>query len=261
MATVTQHAPGTFCWPELATLDQNGAKKFYTGLFGWTFKDTDMGPQGVYTIFQSDGADVGALYTMRDEEKAMMPPHWNAYVSVESADKSTVQAKELGATVIMEPFDVMEHGRMAILMDPAGAVFSVWEAKKHIGVNKLDEANSLCWTELMTKDAAKATDFYSKLLPWKPESMSMDGGMSYTVFKRGDASAGGMMQIQPEMGPIPPHWKSYFAVDDVDASAAKAQSLGGTVMVPAQNIPNMGRFAIIEDPSHAIFGIFGPEKK
>ena len=136
MATVTQHAPGTFCWPELATLDQNGAKKFYTGLFGWTFKDTDMGPQGVYTIFQSDGADVGALYTMRDEEKAMMPPHWNAYVSVESADKSTVQAKELGATVIMEPFDVMEHGRMAILMDPAGAVFSVWEAKKHIGVKK-----------------------------------------------------------------------------------------------------------------------------
>jgi predicted enzyme related to lactoylglutathione lyase len=261
MATVTQHAPGTFCWPELATLDQNAAKKFYTSLFGWTFNDTDMGPQGVYTIFQSDGADVAALYTMRDEEKTMAPPHWNAYVSVESADRATAKAKELGAKAIMDPFDVMEHGRMAILQDPTGAVFNVWEPKKNIGVGKIGEPNSLCWTELMTKDAVKAGDFYAKLLPWSTEAMNMPDAPPYTIFKRGDASAGGMMQIQPEMGPIPPHWLSYFMVDDTDAKLSKAQELGAQVLVPPTNIPNMGRFAIVKDAQGAAFGLFGPEKK
>src|SRR5688572_10688058 len=98
MATVTQHAPGTFCWPELATLDQNGAKSFYTSLFGWSFRDQDMGNNEVYTIFTINSADVGALYTMREEEKKMAPPHWNSYVAVESADQAAAKAKELGAT-------------------------------------------------------------------------------------------------------------------------------------------------------------------
>jgi uncharacterized protein len=260
MATVTQHAPGTFCWPELATLDETAAKKFYTSFFGWTYKDNDMGPGGVYTIFQSDGSDVAALYTMREEERKMAPPHWNAYVSVESADKTAAQAKQLGANVLLEPFDVMEHGRMAAIQDPTGAVFNLWEAKKHIGAIKVDEPNSLCWTELMTKDAAKAGDFYSKLLPWKTEAMNMPG-MAYTLFKRGDAGAGGMMELQPEMGPIPSHWLSYFMVDDCDAKLAKAQNLGAQILVPAQTVPNVGRFAILKDPQGAPFGILGPESK
>jgi predicted enzyme related to lactoylglutathione lyase len=219
-----------------------------------------MGPQGVYTIFQSDGSDVAALYTMREEEKKMAPPHWNAYVSVESADKAAARAKELGGTAIMEPFDVMEHGRMAILMDPTDAVFQVWEPRKNIGVGKIDEPNSLCWTELMTKDAAKAGDFYSKLFPWKTEAMSMPNAPPYTLFKRGEAGAGGMMQIQPEMGPIPSHWLSYFMVDDCDVETAKAQAEGAQILVPAQNVPNVGRFVILKDPQGAAIGLLGPAK-
>ncbi len=262
MATVTQHAPGTFCWPELATLDQNAAKGFYTSLFDWTFADADMGPGGVYTIFKSDGRDVAALYTMREEERRMAPPHWNAYVSVENADRSTARAKELGATVLSGPFDVMEAGRMAILQDPTGAVFNLWEARKSIGVGKIDEPNSLCWTELMTKDAARAAEFYSQLLPWKTEKMSGTPGVDYTLFTRGDAKAGGMMQMGPEMASAPTHWLSYFMVDDTDAKVAKAQALGAKqVIVPPQNIPNVGRFAILMDSQGAGFGILGPEKK
>lgn len=259
MATVTQHAPGTFCWPELATLDQNAAKTFYASMFGWSAHDTDMGQGQFYTIFRSKGSDVAALYTMREEERKMAPPHWNAYVAVESADQSAAKAKQLGGTVIMEPFDVMDAGRMAIVKDPTGAIFNVWEAKRNIGVGVLDEPNSLCWTELMTKDAAKAGAFYSGLLPWRTEAMNMPG-MSYTLFKRGDASAGGMMQIQPEMGPIPSHWMSYFMVEDCDSKVGKAQGLGAQIAVPAQTVPSVGRFAILKDPQGAMFAILGPEK-
>ena len=260
MPTVTQHAPGTFCWPELATLDQNGAKAFYTSLFGWTVTDHDMGPQGVYTIFQSDGADVAALYTMREEEKKMAPPRWNAYVSVESADKAAAKAKELGGTAIMEPFDVMDLGRMAILQDPTGGVFQVWEGRRNIGVGKLDEPGALCWTELMTRDAARAADFYTRLLPWDAQKMDMPG-VDYTLFKRGEASAGGLMQMGAEMKDVPTHWLSYFMVKDCDATVAKAQGMGSKAIVPGQNIPNVGRFAILHDPQGAVFGILGPETK
>jgi predicted enzyme related to lactoylglutathione lyase len=261
MPTVTQHAPGTFCWPELATLDQNGAKAYYTALLGWTVNDHDMGPQGVYTVFQSDGADVAALYSMRDEEKKMGPPHWNAYVSVESADQAAAKAKQLGGTVIAEPFDVMDLGRMAVLQDPTGAFFEVWEGRKNIGVGKLDEPGALCWTELMTRDAARAADFYTRLLSWKTEKMQGVTGADYTVFKRGEKSAAGMMPMGPEMKEVPVHWLSYFMVQDCDAAVAKSQSLGGGLIMPGQNIPGTGRFAILKDPQGAPFGILGPETK
>ena len=259
MATVTQHVPGTFCWPELGTLDQNGAKKFYGSLFGWSFRDNEIGNGEIYTIFTQGGADVGALYTLREQERKMAPPHWNAYVAVESADRSAEKAKQLGGTVLMDPFDVTDAGRMAVIQDPTGAVISLWEAKKHIGVGLLDEPNSLCWTELMTTDAGKASAFYTGLLPWKTEDMSTPG-MDYTLYKRGEANAGGMMKIQPQMGPIPSHWMSYFKVDDCDAKIAKAHGLGGKTLVPAQTVPGVGRFAILTDPQGAAFAILGPVK-
>ena len=126
MPTVTTHAPGTFNWPELATTDQNAAKKFYTTLFDWQATDDDMGPGGVYTIFKRDGKAVAALYTLKaDMRKQGVPPLWGSYISVENADASAAQAKTLGGKVIMEPFDVMEHGRMAVITDPQGAVFAL----------------------------------------------------------------------------------------------------------------------------------------
>jgi predicted enzyme related to lactoylglutathione lyase len=262
MATVTQHAPGTFCWPELVTIDQAGAKKFYTSLFGWTFEDSPLDQGGTYTMLKLKGMDVGALHQMDKERQSQgIPPHWGAYVSVESADQATTKAKSLGANVLMEPFDVMDVGRMAILQDPTGAVFQVWEARKHIGASVLDEPGSLCWTELMTNDPAKAEAFYKGLLPWQSETMPMGPAGNYTVFKRAQTPAAGMMKIQPEMGPIPAHWLSYFAVEDCNVTAAHAKDLGGKVGVPPTNVPNVGRFAVIQDPQGAYFGILGPEKK
>src|SRR5262249_9657369 len=133
MPTVTTHAPGTFSWPELSTSDPNAAKKFYTTLFGWQFKDNDMGPAGVYTIFTREGKDCASVYKMNaNQTQTGMPPYWGTYITVESADQAVAKAKSLGGTVLQEPFDVMDFGRMAVITDPQGATFCVWQAKKSI---------------------------------------------------------------------------------------------------------------------------------
>jgi len=255
MATTTQHAPGTFCWPELATTDQPGAKQFYSSLLGWETVDSDMGGGEFYTMLNLKDRPLGALYNMRAEERASgAPPHWNSYVSVESADRSAAKAKGLGGTLLAQPFDVMDVGRMAIIQDPTGAIFCIWQAKKHTGAAVLNEVGALCWTELMTSDAGKAQAFYTGLFGWKAEAMPM-GPMTYTIYKNGDAQAGGMMQITPEMGPIPSNWMVYFAVSDCDGTVAKAGTLGGKTVVPPTDIPNIGRFATLQDPQGAYFSI------
>lgn len=112
---------------------------------------------------------------------------------------------------------------------------------------------TFCWNELMTTDTAKAGEFYSKLLGW--EQTPFPGDMPYTMFKIGEQSAGGMGSITPEMGNVPPHWMSYITVDDVDASAKKAEELGGKVVVPPTDIPNVGRFTLVTDPTGANIGL------
>ncbi len=255
MATTTQHAPGTFCWPELASIDQPGAKTFYTKLFGWSFKDQDMGNGEHYTMFQLKDRDVAALYTMRKEERDTgAPPHWNSYVSVASADETAAKAAKLGGTIVLPAFDVFDSGRMAFLQDPTGAMFGVWQAKNHHGVGALDEVGAMTWTELLTNDTGKAQSFYTGLFPWKAEAKPM-GPMVYTLFLRGDAMAGGMMEITKEMGPIPPHWMVYFSVADCDATVAKVGALGGKVMLPPHEVPGIGRFSILQDPQGAHFAV------
>ena len=249
-----EYAPGTFCWVELGTSDSEAAKKFYTELFGWDFTDNPVGPGMIYTILKQDGKDVGALYQLMPEMTAQgIPPHWLSYVSVTSADETAAKAKEAGGTLMKEPFDVFTVGRMAVVRDPTSAVFALWQAGTHHGAGVVNVPNSLVWNELMTTDTAKAGDFYATLFGWTKDVQQF--GMQYTIFKNGDRGAGGMFAIAPEMGPVPPNWTVYFAVDDCDATAEKAASLGGQIMKPAEDIPGVGRFAILLDPQRAAFAI------
>lgn len=252
MTQVTRHEPGSFCWPELATTDPAGAKKFYAGLFGWTANDQPAGPDVVYSILQLGGRDAGALYELeKAQQERGVPPHWNTYVSVESADEAAKNAKELGATVIAGPFDVMEAGRMAILQDPTGAVFCVWQAGTNIGARVINEPGALCWCELDTNDTESAGRFYTKLFGWAAKESPQ-----YTEFRRDGTPIGGMMRIPKEWGDVPPNWLPYFAVADCDATAAKAKDLGGSVTVPPTDIPNVGPFAVLQDPQGAVFAIY-----
>jgi uncharacterized protein len=256
MADIDSLPPGSFCWPELATSDQKAGTAFYAKLFGWSQDDHDMGPAGVYSVFQMRGRDVAAATSLRAEEKQHgVPPHWNTYISVASADAAVARAKELGAKVLAPPFDVMEDGRMAVLADPTGAVFQVWQPKKTPGTRIQGENGSLCWSELYTHDTGAAETFYKQLFGW---SAKTGGTPPYTEYHLGGRGIGGMMAIQPEWGKMPPNWVPYFMVANVDASADTANSLGANVGVKPMDIPNVGRFAMIADPQGAMFAIFTP---
>jgi predicted enzyme related to lactoylglutathione lyase len=255
MQETPSFAPGTFCWVELATTDNEAAKKFYTGLFGWTIDDRPMGPGMVYTMLNLAGKQAGALYKMEQDLITQgVPSHWSSYVLVTSADETAAKAKELGATIFAGPFDVATHGRMAVIQDPTGAVFALWEAKDHPGAGVVNVPNSFCWNELMTTDTAKDGDFYTGLFGWGKNTQNF-GPLEYTMFANGERPAGGMLKITPEMGPIPPNWLVYFAVDDCDAKTQKAKELGASVMKPPDDIPSIGRFSILTDPQGAAFAL------
>ena len=252
MSEVTRHEPGSFCWPELATTDDGAAKKFSTTLFNWSFEDSPAGPDMIYTMLKKKGKNVGALYKLGPQQKGV-PPHWNVYVAVTSADETAKKAKELGGKLLMEPFDVMDVGRMAIIQDQQGAMISLWQAKKHIGAEVINEPDSLCWAELDTTDTESARKFYTGLFGWGAKVSEQ-----YTEWQRGGTSIGGLMKIPKEWGPVPPNWLVYFMVSDVDATTKKAGSLGGQAIVPPTDIPKTGRFSVIRDPQGAVFASFKP---
>lgn len=254
MAETTSHAPGAFSWVELGTTDQKAAKEFYGKLFGWAFRDQDMGPGGVYTTFTLKGKAVGAAYTLDPKTHGGVPAHWMPYVATADADASARRAVELHGTLAAPAFDVMDYGRMAVLTDPTGAAISVWQAKSHHGLEIVDEPGAFCWGQLNTNDTAKAEAFYTSLFGWNAKTGS-DGGMTYTEWITGGKPIGGMMTLPPGAG-APPHWLSYFAVADCDATAAKAASLGATTHVPPKDIPGMGRFAVFADKQGAAFAIY-----
>jgi uncharacterized protein len=258
VADVASHTPGTFSWPELATTDQKAGCAFYAGLFGWEVRDQPMGPGDTYSMFQMRGKPVAAAYTMRADEKQMgVPPHWNAYATVANVDDSAKKAESLGGKVVAPPFDVMDAGRMAVLQDPTGAIFQIWQPKRSIGAMILNEPGALCWTELTTSDTKAAETFYTSLLGWTAKHSAPGGPMEYTEFSVAGRPSIGMMAKPAGMpAHIPSYWMPYFQVASADASAARAQELGAKLMVPPQDIPNTGRFAIVSDPQGAMFAVF-----
>lgn len=254
---MTSYAPGSFCWFELATNDAAAAKSFYSNIFGWQSHDSPMGDGSVYTMLMKDGADVGALYGLdKTQLERGVPPHWNLYVSVENVDESTAKAKSLGGKAIMEPFDVMEHGRMSVIQDPTGAMLCLWQPRGHKGAGVIGENNAFCWYELYTNDPEAAKTFYTQLFGW-----GIGGDANYTEWKNGDVAMGGMMKIMPEWGNVPPHWIGYVMVDDCDATVAKIKANGGKLFVEPMDIPNMGRFAVGDDPQGAGFAVFALAKQ
>ena len=255
MPTMTQHALGTFCWPECATNDSAGTKKFYSDLLGWTWKDIPMGESFTYHIAELRGSEVAAMFQIDDAMRAQgVPPHWAAYVSVASADEAAAKAQQLGGKLVMGPMDVMDHGRMAVLVDPIGATFAVWQAKKHCGVGMLGEPGSLGWTQLNASDPGKAKPFYTALLGWKTDEMKSPDGGTYTTWQKSDGGAGGMMSMPPGTG-APSHWLTYWLVADAREAHAKAGSLGAKTFVPPTDVPGMLTFAVLQDPQGVMFAV------
>jgi len=249
------NSPGLFCWVELGTTDASAAKSFYGDLFGWKPLDIPMGPSGVYTILQLNGKDAGALYELSPEQRQQgIPSHWLSYIASSDAGATAVRIKELGGTIIREPTDAGENGRLVIAKDVTGAVFAVWQAKSHVGATAGTVNGTHCWTELVTTDAAGATDFYAKLFGYDANVMPM-GTMNYTMLMKDGAPAGGIFQMTKEMQGVPSHWMVYFRVNDADDLVLQAKGLGANILVPPTDIPTVGRFSTLTDPQGAAFSI------
>jgi len=256
MTSNEYYSPGTFGWVELATTDIFKGKSFYEKLLGWQTEDVPIPDGGSYTMARLSGKDVGGMYQIFGEQKKQgVPPHWLSYILVTNADEISNKANNIGGKVIKDPFDVMDIGRMSVIKDPMGAVFAVWQAKKHKGAAVLHNVpGSFCWNELATTNTDQAGKFYCDLFGWTAKVDKM-GNFQYVEFINGDRQVGGMLEIQKEWGNVPTHWLVYFAVKECDQAVETAKQMGATVLRAASNIPKVGRFAVLQDPQKAVFAL------
>lgn len=251
------YAPGTPSWIELASPDTEASARFYGELMGWSATEPGSEETGGYRMFQQDSKNIAGLM---GHMQAGQPTAWATYVSVADAEQTATKVKAAGGSAIVEPMDVMDIGRMAVFADPAGAVFGVWQPKSFTGADLVNEPNSLCWNELLTRDADAGKAFYQSVFGWEGRPPAFEGApQTYTVWELDGKQIGGMMQMTDEYFPaeIPTHWGVVFAVADCDAMVAKARELGATVTHEAMDMP-IGRFAGLIDPQGASFTVMQP---
>ena len=262
MPEVTEYAPGTPSWAELSTPDEAGSLSFYSAMFGWQDDPQEVGEgSGWYYHMQKlNGQYACSIYRQGEEEQSQnLPPRWNIYFTVNNVDESVETIKRHGGTVVFGPMDVFEAGRMAFCQDPQGAFFAIWQAKQHIGAGVKFDVGAMCWNELLTTDRSAAIEFYLAALGM--ERGYVAEAMDYPMLKAGGTEVAGISEITADMSPMPPHWGVYFAVADIEASVAQAESLGATINVPITDIikeegePPVGRLAALVDPQGASFSI------
>ncbi len=276
------YIPGVPCWVDVNQPDPQAALRFYGGLFGWEFENVmPEGSEGKYFIGRLHGGDVAAIGSI--PEGAPSTARWNTYIWVDSAEETASRVRDAGGAVVMEPFDVMDAGKLAVLTDPEGVTFSVWQAKDHKGATVVNEHGSLNFNGLVTRNPEDAKAFYGAVFGWR--TLALPGGEMWTLPGYGDhleertpglreqvARMGGpegFIDVVASLNPIadddpetPPHWSVTFAVDNADAAAANASELGGEVVADPFDAP-WTRLTVIKDPQGANFiaGQFVAENK
>lgn len=257
MTTIESYAQGAPCYIELITPDTDAAKAFYGDLFGWSLQDQPV-EQGTYITASLEGTPVAGISSQM-AELAGHPAFWSVYLAVDDVDKTAAQVEAAGGKVEGGPFDVMDLGRMAAIQDPTLARVNLWQARTHIGTGIRGVPGAPLWNEVVTPDVATAKRFYADVLGVTWEDQSMEG-MDYAVMSAADGTAcAGAFQPGAEMPEMPPHWNVYLTVEDVDASVAKVESLGGRVVAPAMEVPTVGRMAMAADPQGGMFWVMTPD--
>jgi len=245
---------GTPSWVDLATTDVDAAQAFYSALFGWEWEtnETDQ-PDNPYHMAQLDGRAAAGLMQQAQEQVDMgLPPLWSVYLTVEDAEATVGKVEAAGGSVMAPAFDVMDAGRMAVVVDPTGGVVCLWQPKEHPGCEIVNEPGAFTWAELQTPDQDACTEFFAKTVGWDSGAAEMPGLGQMTFWKvAGEDVASGM---NPPMEGIPPHWQPYFAVADCDAACEQVAALGGSVLAPPMDAPP-GRMATVADSTGGIFSV------
>ena len=251
------YKPGTPCWIDLFVPDQQAALDFYCDLFGW---QGEVGPaeQGGYSVCTLKGKPVAGIMKALNPDGTVpdpMPPTvWTTYLSTDAIDPTLKSVTDAGGTVMMGPMGVMDLGRMAVVADPTGAVFGLWEPGTFDGAGIVNEHGALIWNELTTGDTTAAAAFYASILPVTTAASEMPGTEGYTEFKVGGRAVAGMMNLDNLPPGTPPNWLPYFHVDSVDEIQAATTRAGGNVLAPAFDMP-VGRMAVLTDPQGGPFAV------
>lgn len=254
MSKVTSYVPGTPSWVDLASADIEASAAFYADLLGWdTSEQPNSAEMGGYRRAELDGDDVAGMMPLQQSEQ---PAVWSTYISVEDADATAAKVTAAGGSVMFEPMDVMDLGRMAVFVDNGGAAFGVWQPGTFVGAGRVNEAGAICWNELGTRDPEGAKEFYGAVFGWTAKEHKMQrnegepGPETYVEFLREDGhEIGGMMDIGGMLpDEVPAHWLVYFGVEDADAAVEKVKAAGGEVKMGPVTI-DAGRFAVVTEPN------------
>ena len=244
MPEMSSYAPGTPCWVEFPLTASPASAAFYCTLFGW--EAMEMPDAGGYTMLFQDGKTVAAVGMNQGDS----PSVWSTYIATADADETATKITAAGGSLMVDVMDVMDAGRMAFGVDPQGVPFGIWQPGTHTGAQLVNEPVGYTWAELNTTDADAAQEFYSSVFGWEPEALGGGEGFHYAMQKVDGRVVGGIMAMEG----MPPAWGTYFAVEDTDATVARAEELGGSVVRPAGDT-GFGRIALLADPEGAVFAV------
>ena len=250
MSERSSYEPGTPSWTDLTTTDLHGALTFYGNLFGWDFEDAGE-ESGHYHQAYLRGKRVAGI----GPTPPGAPPYsaWTTYLSGTDVDTHASAIQEAGGQLLAGPLDIFEEGRMLVGQDPGGAAFGIWEPRRHKGAQIVNEDAAMTWNELLSPDVDAAAAFYGAILPLEFENLPETADGSYKMVKAAGRVVGGMWTMPADAG-IPPHWITYFHLDDVDAGFERVRELGGEVLREPFDSP-YGRHAPVRDPQGATFSL------
>jgi predicted enzyme related to lactoylglutathione lyase len=247
----SSYATGTPCWVDVSSTDLDRSVDFYTKLFGWEAQRDPRPEAGGYTMFALRGKYVAAASPIWQEG---MPSVWTTYLASDDVDAVVAKAREAGGNVMVEPFDVLDAGRMTVIQDPTGAVFGVWQAGQHHGSQLANEPGSLSWNQLNTTDLDAATRFYERVFGIEVD-VQEQAGSEYRVIRANGRPVAGIRPLHAPAEGVPPHWQTVFSVEDCDAALARVEELGGRKLTEPMDVPSVGRIALVQDPVGATFQV------
>lgn len=257
MSTTVQRqtGDGLFAWYDIMAVDEGVTNSFYSELFGWDFT-AEPRPNDGYRMVTFHGQGLGGSLPFKTESGRS---HWMGYIQVTGIEEHVARARELGATIFVELMEIPNVGKFAVLDDPTGAPFYLYEIVpeyRALSTGYDRGPGHIIWNELITNDLAAASVFYREIAGWELVPMSADA-MSYTVAKVDGAPVAGL--FQPQEPPATSAWIMSVNTADIDATIDKAVELGGKVVHAANTVPGVGRTAWIADPTGGVIGLLQPE--